>query len=36
VKEPTLVAGYIMPTELWAQNICIKPNSNVKWEDCSA
>jgi hypothetical protein len=36
VKEPTLVAGYIMPTELWAQNICIKPNSNVKWEDVTA
>jgi hypothetical protein len=25
-----------MPTELWAQNICIKPNSNVKWEDVTA
>lgn len=36
VFEPTLNAGWIMNTEIWCQNICLKPNSNVKLEDVTA
>jgi len=30
-ENPNLVDGYSMNTKLWIQNICIKPNSNVKF-----
>lgn len=35
VKDPSIVAGYVLPTEVWAQLVCIKPNANAKMTGAS-
>lgn len=34
VLNPSLKAGYVLPTTLWAQNACKKPNTQIKLTGC--
>lgn len=30
IKDPSIVDGYVLPTAMWCQLICCKPNANAK------